>query len=172
MLLSRDPGWIDSDQLRAVGRPGWRGILTALSYSGTFVTFLIFRLAPVAEAGSPERIYIASAVAVSGLALLSIFNYNGTGTSGDFYAGSFLGTSSSDRLTGWRQTAFGAVVLTATLTSRPRDFPRPRRRPWLDCVFHRRVRVGCESYSSDDTGFRTPPVGTLLTRSGSMFIRC
>jgi len=115
MLLGRDPGWIDSDQLRAVRRPGWRGILTALSYSGTFVTFLIFRLAPVAEAGSPERIYIASAVAVSGLALLSIFNSNSTGTSGDFYAGCFLGTSSSERLTGWRQTAFGAVVLTATL---------------------------------------------------------
>ena len=36
-------------------------------------------------------------------------------TSGDFYAGCFLGTSSSERLTGWRQTAFGVVVLTATL---------------------------------------------------------
>ena len=32
MLLGRDPGWIDSDQLRAVRRPGWRGVLTALSY--------------------------------------------------------------------------------------------------------------------------------------------
>ena len=52
---------------------------------------------------------------MSGLALLSIFNSNGTGTSGDFYAGCFLGTSSSERLTGWRQTAFGAVILTATL---------------------------------------------------------
>jgi hypothetical protein len=83
--------------------------------AGTFVTFFIFRLAGVAEAGSPERIYIASAVAVSGLALLSIFNSNSTGTSGDFYAGCFLGTSSSERLTGWRQTALGAVVLTATL---------------------------------------------------------
>ena len=74
-----------------------------------------FRLAGVAEAGSPERIYIASAVAVSGLALLSIFNSNSTGTSGDFYAGRFLGTSSSERFTGWRQTALGAVVFTATL---------------------------------------------------------
>jgi hypothetical protein len=83
--------------------------------AGTCVTFFIFRLAAVAEAGNPERIYIASAVAVSGLALLSIFNCNSTGTSGDFYAGCFLGTSSSERLTGWRQTAFGAVVLTATL---------------------------------------------------------
>jgi hypothetical protein len=83
--------------------------------AGTFVTFFIFRLAGVAEAGNPERIYIASAVAVSGLALLSIFNSNSTGTSGDFYAGCFLGTSSSEPLTGWRQTAFGAVVLTATL---------------------------------------------------------
>ena len=83
--------------------------------AGTCVTFFIFRLAAVAEAGNPERIYIASAVAVSGLALLSIFNSNGTRTSGDFYAGCFLGTSSSERLTGWRQTAFGAVILTATL---------------------------------------------------------
>ena len=32
MLLGRDPGWIDSDQLRAVRRPGWPGVLTALSY--------------------------------------------------------------------------------------------------------------------------------------------
>jgi hypothetical protein len=32
MLLGRDPGWIDSDQLRAVRRPGWRGVLTAISY--------------------------------------------------------------------------------------------------------------------------------------------
>jgi hypothetical protein len=83
--------------------------------AGTCVTYFIFRLAGVAEAGNPERIYIASAVAVSGLALLSIFNSNNTGTSGDFYAGCFLGTSSSERLTGWRQTAFGVVVLTATL---------------------------------------------------------
>jgi hypothetical protein len=83
--------------------------------AGTFVTFFIFRLAAVAEAGSPERIYLASAIAVSGLALLSIFNSNSTGTSGYFYAGCFLGTSSSERLTGWRQTAFGAAVLTATL---------------------------------------------------------
>jgi hypothetical protein len=83
--------------------------------AGTCVTFFIFRLAAVAKAGNPERIYIASAVAVSGLALLSVFNSNSTGTSGDFYAGCFLGTSSSERLTGWRQTAFGAVVLTATL---------------------------------------------------------
>jgi hypothetical protein len=83
--------------------------------AGTFVTFFIFRLAGVAEAGSPERIYIASAVAVSGLALLSIFNSNSRSMSGDFYAGCFLGTSSSERLTGWRQTAFGAVVLTAIL---------------------------------------------------------
>ena len=32
MLLGRDPGWIDSDQLRAGRRPGWQGVLTALSY--------------------------------------------------------------------------------------------------------------------------------------------
>ena len=32
MLLGRDPGWIDGDQLRAAGRPGRRGVLTALSY--------------------------------------------------------------------------------------------------------------------------------------------
>jgi hypothetical protein len=83
--------------------------------AGAFVTFHIFRLGAVAEAGSAEPIYIASAVATSGLALLSIFNSNSTGTAGDFYAGCFLGTSSSERLTGWRQTAFGAVVLTATL---------------------------------------------------------
>ena len=82
---------------------------------GTFVTFFVFRLPAVAEAGSPERIYIASAVALSGLAFLSIFNSNSTGTLGDFYAGCFLGMSSPKRLTGWRQTAFGAVVLTATL---------------------------------------------------------
>jgi hypothetical protein len=60
--------------------------------AGTFVTFFVFRLAAVAEAGSPERIYIASAVAASGLALLSIFSSNSTGTSDDFYAGCFLGT--------------------------------------------------------------------------------
>jgi len=99
----------------SIPEPNMLALKLGACMAGTFVTFLIFRLAAVAEAGSPERIYIASAVAVSGLALLSIFNSNSTGTSGDFYAGCFLGTSSSERLTGWRQTAFGAVVLTATL---------------------------------------------------------
>jgi hypothetical protein len=99
----------------SIPEPNMLALKLSACMAGTFVTFLIFRLAAVAEAGSPERIYIASAVAVTGLALLSIFNSNSTGTSGDFYAGCFLGTSSSERLTGWRQTAFGAVLLTATL---------------------------------------------------------
>src|SRR5215469_941096 len=99
----------------SIPEPNVLALKLGVCMAGTFVTFFIFRLAGVAEAGSPERIYIASAVAVSGLALLSIFNSNSRGTSGDFYAGCFLGTSSSERLTGWRQTAFGAVVLTAML---------------------------------------------------------
>ena len=32
MLLGRNPGWIDGDQLRAVRRPAWWGVLTVLSY--------------------------------------------------------------------------------------------------------------------------------------------
>jgi hypothetical protein len=99
----------------SIPEPNVLALKLGVCMAGTFVSFFIFRLASVAQAGSPERIYIASAVAVSGLALLSIFNSNGTGTSGDFYAGCFLGTSSSERLRGWRQTAFGAVVLTAAL---------------------------------------------------------
>jgi hypothetical protein len=99
----------------SIPEPNMLALKLGACMAGTFITSFVLRLAAVAEAGNPERIYIASAVAVSGLALLSIFNSNRVGTSGDFYAGCFLGTSSSERLTGWRQTAFGAVVLTATL---------------------------------------------------------
>jgi hypothetical protein len=81
--------------------------------AGTFVTFFSFDW-PVSRRRA-ARSGSTSAVAVSGLALLSIFNSNSTGTSGDFYAGRFLGMSSSERLTGWRQTALGAVVFIATL---------------------------------------------------------
>src|SRR5215472_4509760 len=130
--------------------------------AGTFVTFFIFRLTSVAEAGNPERIYIASAVAVSGLALLSIFNSNSTGTSGDFYAGSFLGTSSSERLTGWRQTALGAVVLTATLPLVRAIFPDVGGGLGLAAFF----TVAFVSAVSRVVAMTRDFVGTLLTRSG------
>jgi hypothetical protein len=70
----------------------------------------------VAKAGRLKRIYVASTLALSGLAFLSIFYTDSARTLGDFYAGCFLGMSSPERLPGCRQTVFGSVALTAALT--------------------------------------------------------
>ena len=72
--------------------------------------------AAVAKAGRLKRIYVASTLALSGLAFLSIFYTDSPRTLGDFYAGCFLGMSSQERLPGWRQTVFGSLAVTATLT--------------------------------------------------------
>jgi hypothetical protein len=84
--------------------------------AGSLITLFVFRLPPLAKADSPKRISIASTLALSGLAFLSILSPDSPRTLGDFYAGCFLGMSSPERLPGWRQTVFGSVVLTATLT--------------------------------------------------------
>src|SRR6516162_6089873 len=139
----------------SIPEPNMLALKLGACMAGTCVTFFIFRLAAVAEAGNPERIYIASAVAVSGLALLSIFHSNSTGTSGDFYAGCFLGTSSSERLTGWRQTAFGAVVLTATLPVVRAIFPDLGGGLGLAAFFTVAFVSAVSRCNSDDMGFRS-----------------
>jgi hypothetical protein len=61
------------------------------------------------------RTFVASAVALSGLAVLALGNPYNAQMMGAFYAGCFLGTSTPDRLKGWFQPVSGALVLVAVL---------------------------------------------------------
>jgi hypothetical protein len=61
------------------------------------------------------RIFIASVVALIGLLTLHLLDPDNTSTLEAFYAGCFLGMSTPERLKGWFQPLFGALVLTAVL---------------------------------------------------------
>jgi hypothetical protein len=84
-------------------------------FAGIFATLFVLRRQRVASASAAERIFIASAVALIGLITLHVNSPNDTRTLDAFYAGCFLGMSTPDRLKGWIQPVFGAVVLTAVL---------------------------------------------------------
>jgi hypothetical protein len=82
---------------------------------GIFATLFVLRRQRVASARIADRIFIASAVALIGLITLHVNSPNDTRTLDAFYAGCFLGMSTPERLKGWIQPVFGAVVLTAVL---------------------------------------------------------
>jgi hypothetical protein len=82
---------------------------------GLFATLYVLRRQRVASARIAERTFIASAVALIGLITLHVNSPNDPRTLDAFYAGCFLGMSTPDRLKGWIQPVFGAVVLTAVL---------------------------------------------------------
>jgi len=80
--------------LRAVSmalEPHVLALALCVCMAGALITLFVFRLPPLAKAGSPKRICIASTLALSGLAFLSIFYTDSPRTLGDFYAGCFLG---------------------------------------------------------------------------------
>ncbi len=85
------------------------------SLAGIFGTLLALRQRQIADGGVPVRIFIASAAALSGLIVLHLGNPDDLPAMEAFYAGCFLGMSTRDRLKGWLQPVFGALVLVVVL---------------------------------------------------------
>jgi len=83
--------------------------------AGIFGTLLVLRQRYIADGGVPVRIFIASAAALSGLIVLQLGNPDDAPAMEAFYAGCFLGMSTLDRLKGWLQPVFGALVLVVVL---------------------------------------------------------
>jgi hypothetical protein len=83
--------------------------------AGIFGTLFVLRQRHIADGGVPVRIFIASAAALSGLIVLHLGNPDDAPAMEAFYAGCFLGMSTLDRLKGWFQPAFGALVLVVVL---------------------------------------------------------
>jgi hypothetical protein len=83
--------------------------------AGIFATLFVLRHHRVTTARAADRVFIASVVALIGLMTLHLSSPNDTHTLDGFYAGCFLGMSTSERLKGWFQPVFGGVVLAAVL---------------------------------------------------------
>jgi hypothetical protein len=82
---------------------------------GIVATLLVLRRWRVASTGVADRTFIAAAVAFVGLFILYLAAPDDVRMLDAFYAGCFLGMSTPERLKGWIQPVFGAVVLTALL---------------------------------------------------------
>jgi len=82
---------------------------------GIVATLLVLRRWRIAPMGVADRTFIASAVAFIGLFILYLAAPDDMRMLDAFYAGCFLGMSTPERLKGWIQPVFGAVVLTAVL---------------------------------------------------------
>jgi hypothetical protein len=83
--------------------------------AGIVGTLVVLRQPYIADGGVPVRIFIASAAALSGLIVLQLGNPDDAPAMEAFYAGCFLGMSTLDRLKGWLQPVFGALVLVVVL---------------------------------------------------------
>ena len=82
---------------------------------GMFATLIVLRRRSVASSDPADRIFIAAVVALIGLVALHASTPNDTCILDAFYAGCFLGMSTPERLKGWIQPCFGAILLTAML---------------------------------------------------------
>jgi hypothetical protein len=82
---------------------------------GTLGTMFVLRQRRLAAAGVATRIFIASAVALTGLLILRVGDPDHTTMLDAFYAGCFLGMSTPERLKGWFRPLFGCLVLTVVL---------------------------------------------------------
>jgi hypothetical protein len=114
--LGADVDRFHSVETGAFDVDGWSAILGVLAcLVGIFGTLLVLRHWRLAAAGVPERIFIASAVALIGLLILHLGDPGDARTADAFYAGCFLGMSTPDRLKGWFQAVLGALVLVVLL---------------------------------------------------------
>jgi len=94
----------------------WSAILGFFAcLAGIGGTLLVLRQPPPANGGGPEKTFLASAAALSGLMILQLGNPGDARMLDTYYAGCFLGMSTPDRLNGWFQPAFGALVLVVLL---------------------------------------------------------
>jgi hypothetical protein len=82
---------------------------------GISATLFVLRRRRIADGNAPERIFIASAVALLGLVVLILGDRDHARMLDDFYAGCFLGMSTPNRLKGWFQPVLGALVLIVVL---------------------------------------------------------
>jgi hypothetical protein len=82
---------------------------------GILSTSLALRRRRAAAAGAATRTFISSAVALIGLLTLHVGNPDNTDILEAFYAGCFLGMSTPERLKGWFQFLWGAIVLIGML---------------------------------------------------------
>jgi hypothetical protein len=82
---------------------------------GIFATLVVLRHWRAAAGSVPVQIFLASAAALLGLIVLHRGSPDDASEMEAFYAGCFLGMSTLDRLKGWFQPAFGAVVLIVLL---------------------------------------------------------
>ena len=83
--------------------------------AGIVGTLFVLRQRRMADGSIQVRIFIASAAALVGLIALHADNPDDAPAMDAFYAGSFLGMSTLDRLKGWFQPVSGAVVLIVVL---------------------------------------------------------
>jgi hypothetical protein len=111
-----DIGRFNEIRASASGVESWPAPLGFFACLGGILgTMFTLRQRRAAAAGVATRIFIASVVALTGLLGLHLGNPDDTPTSEAFYAGCFLGMSTPERLKGWLQPLFGAIVLTAML---------------------------------------------------------
>jgi len=82
---------------------------------GLFATMTVLRSRSVTFVHQADRIFLASAVALIGMAGLHLYSPNDARLLDAFYAGCFLGMSTPERLRGWFAPLVGALVLTAML---------------------------------------------------------
>jgi hypothetical protein len=82
---------------------------------GLFATMILLRWRSVVVASQADRTFLASAVALIGMAALQLNGSSDPHLLDAFYAGCFLGMTAPARLDGWLQPLVGALVLTAML---------------------------------------------------------
>jgi hypothetical protein len=82
---------------------------------GILVTLRVLRQRQIASAKVADRTFIASSLALCGLAAIHFSLAGDARTSDAFYAGCFLGMSTPERLKGWLQPALAAFVLSCVL---------------------------------------------------------
>src|SRR5262249_47305384 len=82
---------------------------------GLFATMTVLRWRSTAVANQADRTFLASAVALIGMAALHLSDPSDVRLLDAFYAGCFLGMSAPERLGGWFQPFLGALVLTVML---------------------------------------------------------
>ena len=82
---------------------------------GLFATMTVLRRRSTDASNQAERTFLASAVAVIGMAALHLNDASDARLLDAFYAGCFLGMSAPERLGGWFQPCLGALVLTIML---------------------------------------------------------
>jgi hypothetical protein len=95
--------------------PQAAGLWFFASMVGILATLCVLRQRQIASAKMADRTFIASSLALFGLAAIHFSLAGDVRTSDAFYAGCFLGMSTPERLKGWLQPTLGAFVLSCVL---------------------------------------------------------